>query len=104
MLAANAKHTKDQARLRQVARDAWEGVLFLQGKLERMEGHLDVGIQWTRESAEYLHASEYLQRRTYQCAVDKLEGLVVQRLFELTKANVSQLGTVINYLLSYTDC
>ncbi|KAF8580997.1 hypothetical protein K439DRAFT_1250444, partial [Ramaria rubella] len=25
----------------------------------------------------------------YQCAVDKLEGLVIQRLFELTKANVS---------------
>lgn len=30
--------------------------------------------------------------RTYQKAVDKLEGLVVQRLFELTKANVSQTG------------
>ncbi|KAF8579190.1 hypothetical protein K439DRAFT_1360212, partial [Ramaria rubella] len=28
----------------------------------------------------------------YQCAVDKLEGLVVQRLFELTKANVSHTG------------
>ncbi|KAF8586198.1 hypothetical protein K439DRAFT_1236274, partial [Ramaria rubella] len=28
----------------------------------------------------------------YQCAVDKLEGLVVQRLFELTKANISQMG------------
>ncbi|KAF8580833.1 hypothetical protein K439DRAFT_1355894, partial [Ramaria rubella] len=30
--------------------------------------------------------------RSYQRAVDKLEGLVVQRLFELTKANVSQTG------------
>ncbi|KAF8512583.1 hypothetical protein JB92DRAFT_2723111, partial [Gautieria morchelliformis] len=28
----------------------------------------------------------------FQVAVDKLEGLVVERLFELTKANVSQTG------------
>jgi hypothetical protein len=34
----------------------------------------------------------YIHVRTYQRAVDKLEGLVVQRLFELTKANVSQTG------------
>ena len=44
------------------------------------------------ESPEFQHASDYLRIRTYQRAVDKLEGLVVQRLFELTKANVSQTG------------
>ena len=99
----NAKHTKDKAHLHQVAQDPWEGVLFLQGELQRMEGHLDVDIRWTRESAEYLRASEYLQRCTYQCAVDKLEGLVVQRLFELTKANVSQLGIVFIKLLTTVD-
>ncbi|KAF8530648.1 hypothetical protein JB92DRAFT_2694935, partial [Gautieria morchelliformis] len=32
----------------------------------------------------------------YQLAVDKLEGLVVQRLFELTKANVSQTDAYTN--------
>ncbi|KAF8576041.1 hypothetical protein K439DRAFT_1368306, partial [Ramaria rubella] len=35
---------------------------------------------WTIDSQEYQHATEYLRTRTYQRAVDKLEGLVVQQL------------------------
>ena len=35
--------------------------------------------------------------REFQLAVDKLESLVVQRLFELTKANLSGTGTLQFY-------
>ncbi|KIJ27533.1 hypothetical protein M422DRAFT_190879, partial [Sphaerobolus stellatus SS14] len=35
---------------------------------------------------------KYIKIHGYQLAVDKLEGLVVQRLFELTKANASETG------------
>ena len=72
--------------------DAWEGVLFLQNQLQILEEKLDVSERWTRDSAEFKKAEEYLRVRIYQRAVDKLESLVVQRLFELTKANVSQTG------------
>jgi hypothetical protein len=79
-------------RLRQVTHDAWEGLLFLQTELQALELRLDLGERWTTESPEYRKAMEYIQIRTYQRAVDRLEGLVVQRLFELTKANASQTG------------
>ena len=91
-LADEATRTKDKTRLRQISHDAWEGVMFLQQELQQVEGQLDVGERWTPDSPEFLRAAEYLRIRTYQRAVDKLEGLVVQRLFELTKANVSQTG------------
>ena len=79
-------------RLHQVTHDAWESVIFLQTQLQDLEGPLDIGEHWTPEDAEYQRAMEYQWVRTYQVAVDKLEGLVVQRLFELTKANVSETG------------
>ncbi|KAF8523630.1 hypothetical protein JB92DRAFT_3109913 [Gautieria morchelliformis] len=70
-LAAEVTGTKDKARLRQVTHDMWEGMNFLQKELQEVEAQLDIG---------------------YQLAVDKLKGLVVQRLVELTKANTSQTG------------
>ncbi|KAF8573706.1 hypothetical protein K439DRAFT_1624875 [Ramaria rubella] len=91
-LSAQAMRAKDMAHLCQVSQDAWDGVNFLQQKLQKVEGHLDIGARWTPESLEFLRAAEYLRIQGYQCAVDKLEGLVVQRLFELTKVNVSHTG------------
>ena len=91
-MSAGNPRPKDAAHLRQISRDTWEGVEFLQKELQSVEGQLDVGMRWTPDSAEYQNAVKYLSIRTYQRAVDKLEGLVVQRLFELTKANVSQTG------------
>jgi hypothetical protein len=71
--------------------------LFLQKELQHTEGQLDIGECWTTDSPEYQQAADYLHSRNYQVAVDKLEGLVVQRLFELTKANVSQTGKCLNW-------
>ncbi|KAF8510084.1 hypothetical protein JB92DRAFT_3119260 [Gautieria morchelliformis] len=88
----------DQARLCQVTHDAWEGVVFLQKELEQVEEKLDIGTQWTPEQPEYQRAADYIHTCKFQVAVDKLEGLVVQWLFELTKANVSQTGMDIETL------
>jgi hypothetical protein len=92
-------HSKHQDRLRQVTHDAWEGVLYLQKELQLLEDRLDVGERWTPDSPEDKKASAYMQIRSYQWAVDKLEGLVVQRLFELTKANIS--GTGMYFSIDY---
>ncbi|KAF8580520.1 hypothetical protein K439DRAFT_1519701 [Ramaria rubella] len=67
-------------------------VNFLQQELQKVEGQLDIGARWSAKSPEFQRAAEYIRIRDYQCAVNKLEGLVVQRLFELPKANVSRTG------------
>jgi hypothetical protein len=43
-------------------------------------------------SAEWRAASELVGRRRYQRCLDNLEGLIVSRMFELTKMNMSQTG------------
>ena len=42
-LCMDAMRSKDKSRLRQVAHDAWEGVLFLQTELQSCEERLDIG-------------------------------------------------------------
>ncbi|KAF8510448.1 hypothetical protein JB92DRAFT_3083613 [Gautieria morchelliformis] len=91
-LTGEATRTNDKARLRQVTHDTWEGIMFLQRELQLVEENLDIGARWTPEHPDYQRAAEYLHIQKYQVALDKLEGLVVQRLHELTKANVSQTG------------
>src|SRR5882672_1680710 len=97
-LCMASTRTKDKSRLHQVSHDAWEGVVYLQTELQSVEERLQVGERWTPDSPEYQSASKYLCIQTYQRAIDKLEGLVVQRLFELTKANVSQTGQLALYM------
>ena len=60
--------------------------------LEAIEEKLGVAQRWTVESDEYKKAQVLYNRRRYQCCVDELEGLVVARLFELTKVNMAQTG------------
>ncbi|KAF8514271.1 hypothetical protein JB92DRAFT_3115721 [Gautieria morchelliformis] len=97
-LAAQATRATDQARLCQVTHDAWEGVVFLQKELQQVEENLDIATRWSPEQPEYQHAADYICTCKFQVAVDKLEGLVVQQLFELTNANVSQTGMDIETL------
>ncbi|KAI0060325.1 hypothetical protein BV25DRAFT_1783310, partial [Artomyces pyxidatus] len=54
-----------------------------------LERRLGINERWTPETPEYARVHKYVQRRTFYQAVDELEGLVVQRLFELSKANIS---------------
>ena len=44
--------------------------------------------RWTEDSPEYHAARAYLDNRKYQLLLDKVEGLVVQRLMEMQKCNV----------------
>lgn len=78
-----------------VAREAWDTAIYLQTDLNDLEVHLGISECWTSQSPDYQKAIKYMNQRQFQLAVDKLEGLVVQRLFELTKANASETGTNI---------
>ncbi|KAI0085002.1 hypothetical protein BDY19DRAFT_987285 [Irpex rosettiformis] len=46
--------------------------------------------RWTPANSRYIKALRYMKERTYHCALDKLQKLVVLCLFELHKLNLSQ--------------
>ena len=54
---------------------------------------------WTEDEHEYRATLKYIQQCNYHHALDKLQWLVVQRLFELSKANVISMGK-LSYLLT----
>lgn len=61
----------------------------------------DLGInRWTKECDDYKTALTLLTERRYCKALDNLERLIVQRLFELTKLGMSGLGTPA-YFISF---
>lgn len=54
--------------------------------------------QWTEASPEYQQAAVLVSRRRYQRCLDELEALVVSRVFELTKMNMSQTGATFFFV------
>ena len=48
--------------------------------------------QWVVGSIEWQNTEKLVTECKYQCALDKLEGLVVACIFELMKMNCSQTG------------
>jgi hypothetical protein len=57
-----------------------------------IEVQLGIEKRWDPSSTEYLEILGYLSTRTYQRALENLQRLVVQRLFELHKMNISATG------------
>jgi hypothetical protein len=58
-----------------------------------LETRLSIVKRWEPGSPEWQRAGELVSMRRYQRALDHLEGLIVARMFELTKMNMSQTGT-----------
>lgn len=57
-----------------------------------LESKLQITEPWTENHPEYKTTFAYLQQRDYHRVLNKLQQLVVQRLFELSKANVMGMG------------
>ena len=57
-----------------------------------MECKLGIDPRWSPATPEYQDALRYSTTRKYHQALDKLQKLVVQRLFELQKLNLSSTG------------
>ena len=58
--------------------------------VQLLENRLNIVQRWDRGSFEWQAAAEKVVMRTYQRCLDVLEGLIVARMFELTKMNRSQ--------------
>ena len=81
------------ARARESERAATVRKLELQmNVVDDTERRLGVDERWTPGHAEYQRALQYLNNRKFIRAVEALEGLVVQRLFKLSKANLIGTG------------
>jgi hypothetical protein len=90
-LSVAASQSTKQA---QAARCAVERRLQIQINIvEDLETCLDIAERWTPGYSDYRETLEYSRRRKFIRAVEDLEGLVVQRLFELSKANLSSTST-----------
>ncbi|EIW73883.1 hypothetical protein CONPUDRAFT_68205 [Coniophora puteana RWD-64-598 SS2] len=57
-----------------------------------LEQKMGLSHRWEPSSPEYQHAEESLNTRAFHRALDDLQRLVIQRLFELQKLNISQTG------------
>lgn len=64
--------------------------------VQALELRLGITSRWTKESPDFNETARLLSMRQYQCALDNLEGLVVARIFELSKMNRSQSGKFIH--------
>jgi hypothetical protein len=60
-----------------------------------MEVKMGITRRWQPGDSEYLETLKYIKMHQYHHALNKLQQLVVQRLFELHKLNLSQTGVVL---------
>ncbi|KAJ7104590.1 hypothetical protein C8R43DRAFT_1092224 [Mycena crocata] len=60
--------------------------------VEELEDMLLITERWTTTSPKWLATTVEIKKRRYQLALDALELLIVERIFELTKMNQSQTG------------
>jgi hypothetical protein len=66
-------------------------------ELTRYEEEHSLQERWVPDSEIYKETQKLLVERSYRRAVDNLERLVVQRLFELTKLGMNSVGTSSYY-------
>lgn len=60
--------------------------------VQALELKLEITQRWAPGNREWQEAARLVAMRKYQRALDVLEGLIVARMFELTKMNRSQTG------------
>ena len=65
--------------------------------LQVLELEVQMGItkRWTPEMKEYAETARYINERQYHRALNNLQRLVTQRLFELHRLNLSGVGGYI---------
>jgi hypothetical protein len=58
-----------------------------------LEVQMGIAKRWTPDTPEYVETACYIHERRYHQALNHLQRLVVQRLFELHRLNLSGIGT-----------
>jgi hypothetical protein len=88
-----SQNPRDRTQVRETERqhalEERDKILVTVQDLEKKMGILE---QWKPRSVKWMMAADLVSKRTYQRCLDNLEGLIVARMFELTKMNQSQTG------------
>ncbi|KAJ3833909.1 hypothetical protein F5878DRAFT_545718 [Lentinula raphanica] len=87
--STNLSETRRIETKRKYLQEERNTILF---KVAQMETVLDIHRRWEPQDAEYRKALKYMNKQTYREALLRLHRLVVQRLWELHKMNLSQTG------------
>ncbi|KAI0684967.1 hypothetical protein C8T65DRAFT_712851 [Cerioporus squamosus] len=90
--AAAKKHKANIKRLRTRARTMHSRWQMVEEEVLQIEEELSIEERWLPKSDEYVAGVGELACRKYRCALDNLERLVIQRMFELTKLGMSGIG------------
>lgn len=69
--------------------------------VQSLEVRMNIVTRWDPKDDKWKEAAVMVGRRRYQRCLDALEGLVVARMFELTKMNMSQTGASPRRLLPF---
>lgn len=79
-------------KLQTQATAAREKVDRLTREIIEMELKMNISTRWDPTMEEYRDTLKYMAERAYHKALDHLQRLVVQRLFELHRLNVAGVG------------
>lgn len=94
-----AATTRSTARIEAERRAAQEQLQVAIQATSGFEAKMGLMRPWSECDPEYQATLKYIQQREYHRALDKLQRLVIQRLFELSKANVIGMGKLLRFLL-----
>lgn len=89
---AYGSSTRSTARLEAERRSAMDQVLVAIRAVSDLEAKLQLLEPWTEGHPEYEATLEYIRERNYHRALDNIQRLVIQRLFEVSRANLSGMG------------
>ncbi|KAF8182173.1 hypothetical protein K438DRAFT_1486466, partial [Mycena galopus ATCC 62051] len=59
-------------------------------QVQELESMLEIVERWTATSSKWVETAVVIKQQKYQLALDALELLIVERIFELTKMNQSE--------------
>ena len=63
--------------------------------VQEFEKKLNISARWRPGDVEWQSAGRLVANREYQRALDRLEGLIVARIFELSKMNRAGTGKLL---------
>lgn len=86
-----AESSSQTQRIETQRRHALEVCAKTLAAVQDLEVRLDTTC-WVRGGEKWVATATMLSKRRYQRALDQLEALVISRMFELTKVNMSDTG------------
>ena len=85
--------------LERVRRHKEELALKALKAVQDFEQRYSINEHWSVNSPQWKEAEKLVKNRTYRRCLDSLEGLIVARMFELTKMNMSRTG-VLSFIVT----